>query len=62
MEVNCTNIIWILATNALDAEINEFSEINFAKHHNPEAFDPQLKDALMAKLFGGMKGEFGVCG
>lgn len=60
MEVNCTNIIWILATNALDAEINEFSEMNFAKQHNSEAFDPQLKDALVAKLLGGMKGEFGA--
>jgi len=62
MKVNCTNIIWILATNALDSKINEFSEMKFAKQHNPEAFNPKLKDALVANLFRGMKEEFGVCG
>ncbi|OCK98980.1 P-loop containing nucleoside triphosphate hydrolase protein, partial [Cenococcum geophilum 1.58] len=60
MKVNCTNIIWILATNALDSKINEFSEMKFAKQHNSEAFNPKLKDALVATLFRGMKEEFGA--
>ncbi|KAF2649129.1 P-loop containing nucleoside triphosphate hydrolase protein, partial [Lophiostoma macrostomum CBS 122681] len=60
MQVKCTEIIWILATNALDSDIIEFNDSNRAARTDTEHLNLKLKESLSRRLNARMKSVFGA--
>jgi hypothetical protein len=58
--VDCTNIIWILASNALDSVIVEFSKSDEALAANAEIDVTSIISRLQTLLSKALKPKFGV--
>lgn len=56
--IDCSKIIWILASNALDPVITDFYKNNST--NSPIADPCVIEDQLQPRLLGAMKSKFGV--